>query len=79
MERKVKFISISEEDAAQVKAILLTHAEMSDRSGIEAEELQGLATKNCPEEGEWIDDLKDHDKDMTDDTKNLQRIAEIFS
>lgn len=70
--------NLNEDDASQVRAILLTHAEMSDQSAIKSSELKGRIERDCPEEEEMIEDLGEQIQDFEEDRDNLKRIANIF-
>ena len=74
----MKTVMISQEDAAQVKAILLTHAEMQDHRTIESMTILGRLKHDEPEEVDMIALLKDQVDDFENDTDNLKRIAQIF-
>lgn len=74
----VRSITLSEDDIAQVKAILLTHAEMTDQHSMQAEADHGRAKRDMPGDLELIEDLKDNADDLRDDTDNLKRIAALF-
>lgn len=77
-----RLIKISPEDARQVRAILLTHAELQDRRAIPSMELLGRLKKDNPVPDqtveEMIEDLKDQVSDFENDSDNLQRIAALF-
>jgi hypothetical protein len=77
----MKTITLSEKDADQVKAILLTHAEMQDGHAIQSMELHARLKKDyqgtAPEDG-VINDLETQVEDMEVDSENLKRIAAIF-
>lgn len=77
----MRTIQLSEVDANQVRAILMTHAEMQDLSSIRSTELLGRMTADdddSEEMGEMIDTLTEQVDDLTDDTENLKRIAALF-
>lgn len=71
---------LSDDDASQVRAILLTHAELQDRETVKAEELHGRLKKDATtdEELDVVEDIEDQIEDLTGDTTNLKRIAKIF-
>ena len=74
-------IALTPTDRAQVKAILLTHAEMQDHRTLETESVIGRMQHeggDDEEVGEMIDELKTSVKSMTDDSENLKRIAHLF-
>lgn len=72
---------LSPEDRAQVKAILMTHAEMQDHRTVESEVVLGrLKADEEPDDEvrEMIDDLEESIKDCTEDSENLKRLASKF-
>jgi hypothetical protein len=73
-ERTVKNYALSDDDAQQVRAILLTHAEMQDRQAIENEGLRGRPDQDQ----EMVDLLEEAHEDLSEDIDNLKRIAKIF-
>lgn len=77
----MRTITLSPEDAAQVKAILLTHAEMSDNQALPSLELIGRM-KTDPEQDdeilEMIASLSEQVEAFEVDSDNLKRIASIF-
>lgn len=73
----MKTIILSDEDAAQVKAILMTHAEMQDHRSIEAEEVLGRLRRDEPD-SDLIVNMSEAAEDITDDIENLKRIAHYF-
>jgi len=68
-------VNIPDADAAVVRAILLTHAEMQDQQAIANEELRG----RLADEPEMVEDLKDIHEVLSDDTDNLKRLANFFA
>lgn len=70
-------IEIPDEDAATIRAILLTHAEMQDQAMVKNEQERGRLMKRGGED-ERIDDLKEDHEDLIEDRDNLKRIADIF-
>lgn len=78
----MRTIQLSDEDAVQVKAILLTHAEMSDRGAIPSMELLGRIRRDedqaDPEIMEMIDTLTEQVGDFEHDSDNLKRLALLF-
>ena len=71
-------IVLTEDDIQQVKAILLTHAELSDQHSIKTEAEHGQMLRDEPGELETLEDLKDTIDDFNEDTANLKRIAALF-
>lgn len=71
-------VELTQEDAEQVRALLLTHAEMSDQRSMKSEELHGRMKRDEPSEVGILEDLEDQVEDFTDDRNNLQRIAKLF-
>lgn len=71
---------LSVEDRAQVKAILMTHAEMQDHRTVESEVVLGRlkASEQDDETQEMIEDLEESIRDCTNDSENLKRIASKF-
>lgn len=75
----MKMVMISETDAAQVKAILMTHAEMQDQRSVESMTLMGRLKRDEPVDGAaMIADLADQVTVFDNDCDNLRRIAQIF-
>lgn len=73
-------ISISDEDAAQVVAILMTHAEMQDARSLESMQLLSRLRRDEPiSAAGTIEDLRGQVDDMENDCDNLRRIAQIFN
>lgn len=68
---------ISPDDRAQIKAILLTHAEMQDRTALKGEEVLARLKRDEPD-SELIADLEEDAADITADTENLKRLANLF-
>lgn len=68
---------LSPEDRAQIKAILLTHAEMQDRCALQGEEVLARLKRDEPD-SELIADLEEDAADITADTENLKRLAKLF-
>lgn len=76
-----KQVMISEADAAQVKAILTTHAEMQDRRTLDGEQIISrlrIEQPNDEDAQEMIDELTLVGAELILDTENLKRIAELF-
>lgn len=69
---------LTNEDKAQVKAILLTHAEMQDQRINEVMEVQGRLINDEPDEVDMIADLQEQVDDFTADSDNLKRIASHY-
>lgn len=74
----MKTVNLTTEDAAQVKAILMTHAEMQDRRTLDGETVLGRLRVEQPEELEMIDELITMGEELVEDTENLKRIAHLF-
>lgn len=74
----MKMINLTDEDATQVRAILLSFAEISDQQAIKSEELLARIKKDEPEEVDMIDCLLSQSSDFTSDSDNLKRIAQQF-
>jgi hypothetical protein len=77
----MQMVMISDEDKAQVRAILETHAEMQDRRSLENLEL--ISRMNVQEADDkdarlLVRDLKDQNKTFEGDCDNLNRIAKLF-
>lgn len=69
---------LTDTDAAQIKAILLTHAEMQDHRTLESMSLLGRLKRDEPDD-ELIPDLQGQINDFEEDCDNLKRIANIFN
>jgi hypothetical protein len=66
-------------DAAQVRAILLTHAEMQDHRCIDTMSIMGRLTRDEPiDAATTIIDLQGQVDTFEDDCDNLKRIADVF-
>ena len=73
----MKTIILSDEDAAQVKAIMMLHAEMQDHRSLEAEAVLGRLQRDEPN-SELIDNMVEDGQDIAEDVENLKRIAAFF-
>lgn len=73
----MKTITLSDEDAAQVKAIMMMHAEMQDHRSLEAEAVLGRLQRDEPD-SELIHNMVEDGQDIADDVENLKRIAALF-
>lgn len=76
-----KTVTITESDAATIRAILNTHAEMQDRRTLEGEEIiSRLKVESSDDEdaAEMIFELTRAGNDLTEDSDNLKRIADLF-
>lgn len=73
----MKTITLSDQDAAQVKAIMMMHAEMQDQRSVEAEAVLGRLQRDEPD-SDLIDNMVEDGQDLTDDVENLKRIASLF-
>lgn len=71
---------LDEGDAQQIKAILMTHAEMQDRTTLQSEEVISSLQQfeHDDDTADMIDDLKDSIELCQDDCDNLKRIADLF-
>ena len=79
--KPMKMISLSAEDAEQVKAILLTHAEMSDNQALPSLELIGRMRQDPEQDDEvlsMIASLSEQVEVFETDSDNLKRIASLF-
>lgn len=73
-----KTITIAVEDAAQVRAILLTHAEMQDQTSVRSEAV--LARLKADQaDSDMIEDLEESIADTITDSDNLKRLANLFT
>lgn len=70
-------LNISPEDRAQIKAILLTHAELQDRTALKGEEVLARLKRDEPD-SDLIADLEEDAADILADTENLKRLANLF-
>lgn len=76
----MRTIEISDEDAAQVQAILTTHAELQDHRTLESMQLLGRLKRDEPDTArDTIDDLTGQIEDFEADCDNLRRIAVLFN
>lgn len=69
------------EDRAQVKAILMTHAEMQDHRTMETEQVMGRLKHeggDDEEVAEMIEELQESVTELTADSENLKRLANHF-
>jgi hypothetical protein len=78
-EHEEQVMIMSPEDRQQVRAILLTHAEMQDRSAITSMELLARIKRDEPEEEDMIDELEDQIEVLEDDSDNLKRLGNLFT
>lgn len=69
---------LTNNDRAQVKAILLTHAEMQDARINEVMAMQSRLINDEPDETDMIADLQEQVDDFTADSENLKRIASHY-
>lgn len=69
--------TLSPDDCAQVKAILLTHAELQDRNLLNAESVIARLKRDEPD-SELIGDLEQDNIELVADTENLKRLANLF-
>lgn len=69
---------LTADDRAQVKAILLTHAEMQDQRINEVLTEQGRMINDEPDEVDMIADLREQADEFTADSDNLKRIASHY-
>lgn len=77
----MRTIQLSEVDAQQVKAILMTHAEMQDRGALQSTDVMTrlIASGDHDEDtGEMITILAEQVGDLEWDSDNLKRIADLF-
>lgn len=75
----MRTIELTPDDAAQVQAILMTHAEMQDHRTLESMNLLGRLKRDEPEAArDTINDLQEQIEDFEDDCDNLRRIAALF-
>lgn len=79
----MKTIQVSEDDANQIKAILLTHAELADNHSMPSLELIGrmkLEDQANPDDEvkQMIVDLQSQVDDFEMDCDNLKRLALLF-
>jgi hypothetical protein len=77
----MRTIQLSEVDAQQVKAILMTHAEMQDLGALSSTDVMTrlIASDDHDSDTEgMIDILADQVGDLEWDSDNLKRIANLF-
>lgn len=76
----MRTITLSDDDAAQVQAILTTHAELQDHRTLESMQLLGRLKRDEPEAArDTIDDLQEQIDTFEADCDNLRRIAVLFN
>lgn len=71
-----KSYELTPAEAAQVRAILQTHAEIQDQQAMQNEELRGRISQEDADE--LVESLEDVHTTLTDDCANLRRLADIF-
>lgn len=72
-------IELTDDDRAQVHAILMTHAQISDQQSVNSMELIGRLRRDEPvAAAETISDLEGQVKTFDADYDNLSRIARLF-
>lgn len=71
-------IEIEPVDAAIVKAILMTHAELQDGRAIPSMEIMARLKRDEPGEVAMIDTLASQIADFEEDSEELRRIADLF-
>lgn len=74
-------LSISQEDAIQVQAILRTHAEMQDQRILEIGPIRmrlKLEEADNPDAIALVNELEEQIEYFEEDAENLKRIADIF-
>jgi hypothetical protein len=77
----MQMVMISDEDKAQVRAILETHAEMQDQRTVENLELVSRLQVEEPDDNDarsLVRDLKAQNETFDGDCDNLRRIAKLF-
>lgn len=77
----MRTIQLSEDDAQQVKAILMTHAEMQDQGALQSTNVMSrLITSDEQDEdtGEMVSILAEQVGELEWDSDNLKRIADLF-
>lgn len=72
-------VQLTPEDAAQVRAILLTHSEMQDNRAIPSMEIIARLKRDEPGELVMIDSLNEQVMIFEDDSTNLRRLADMFT
>lgn len=80
-EQLMRTITLSTEDAEQVKAILLTHAELSDNQALPSLELIGRLKNDLEQDDEALEmiaSLTEQVDAFEVDSDNLKRIASLF-
>ena len=70
-------IDLSPVDRAQVKAILMTHAEMQDRHALSGEEVIARLKRDEPE-SDLLSNMIEDAAELLEDTTNLKRLADLF-
>lgn len=77
----MRTIELSEVDCEQVKAILMTHAEMQDQGALQSTSVMSrLITSDEQDEdtGEMVSILAEQVGELEWDSDNLKRIADLF-
>lgn len=75
----MKIIRLTPDDAAQVKALILSFAELSDQNAMSSEVILGRIRHDCPDQPDMIDALEEQISDFNEDSDNLKRIALMFT
>ena len=70
-------LELTPADRAQIKAILMTHAELQDRTSLKGEEVLARLKRDEPD-SDLIADLEEDAADLLADTENLKRLANLF-
>lgn len=74
----MKTITLSDEDAAQARAVLQSYAEMSDMHVNPSMAMLSKMQHDEPGELQMINDLQQQVTDFEEDRDNLRRIADLF-
>lgn len=75
----MRTITMSEADAQQIKAIMLTHAELQDLRSVESTELFArMKSAGDSEMDDMAATLLEQVEEFDHDSSNLRRIAQLF-
>lgn len=75
----MRTITMSEDDAQQIKAIMLTHAELQDLRSVESTELFArMKSAGDSDSDDMAAVLLEQVEEFDNDSNNLRRIAHLF-
>lgn len=76
-----KMIWVSDEDAQLIRALLLCHAEISDRQSLESENIMARLRVDEPDDPAaqtMVMELQEQSQEFTTDSDNIKRLADLF-